>query len=317
MLVHLRVFVSSAANFESLVHLYDTSYGCRPAILEEWLYIFATTTTPPESYWQRWVAESDGRLVGTVSFGRDLNGARSGSFRMHLVVKPDGRSRVEGRRLNDHCLLKQEKDRGEGAPLYTTTRESHNHAIKFQETEGFQYYMRKELFLFDVESLGPTPFTSKLTQTKANTFVVKSLQELHMRLPDWKRRIYLLESELGVDVPGAGPFISWPFAEYCQRKCGGPEFNPDAIWITLQDEEWVGMTVLSLSLGEPAKAHPGLIGGRRESRQNGMATALKLETLVFANRSCKSIVQMGNQENNPMFQIYLDFGFRPIPTIEH
>ena len=234
---------------------------------------------------------------------------------MHLVVEPNGRSRGTGRRLYDHCLLQLEKDCVEGAHLYTTTRETHAHVIGFLEAEGFQCFMPEELSQLNLKSFDPTLFISKLIQTEANRIAVKSLRKLQVQFLDWKRRIYLLESELGVDIPGAGPYIPWQFAEHCQRKFSGPHFHPDAIWIALQDGECLSMTEFSLPLGEPKKAHTGQTGMRRKSRRKCIATDLKLEALDFAQRNHIRIVQTNNEENNRLFQINRPLGLNPFPPL--
>lgn len=56
---------------------------------------------------------------------------------------------------------------------------------------------------------------------------------------------------------------------------------------------------------------------RRTARRKGVATALKLKALLYAKERGLKVVQTDNEENNPMFQINLAFGFQPSPARLH
>ena len=58
----------------------------------------------------------------------------------------------------------------------------------------------------------------------------------------------------------------------------------------------------------------GLTGVRSQYRRVGLATALKCKSLEAAKHLGAKRVQTSNEENNPMYQLILQLGFRPRPA---
>ncbi len=52
----------------------------------------------------------------------------------------------------------------------------------------------------------------------------------------------------------------------------------------------------------------------RPYRRRGIATALKLRTIDYAQQHGARSITTGNEENNPMYQINLALGFQPKPA---
>lgn len=313
MTVTLREFNKTDADFEALVRLDNKFWKHRVSTVEDWRHAFASA--PRKSLWRQWMAEKDGCVVGTASQRKALNNACQGNFTVEVLVDPDARDCGAGKLLFDHCVKQLRKEHNEVSSLTCSAREDQPAAIRFLETEGFVPVMREELSQIEVSSFNPTPFQAKEDQCRRNGFEIHALSALKRRFPDWKKRVYSLENELEVDVPRANPFVPMPFDDYCRRKFEGPEFSAETVWIALEADEWLGMTELLLSKGDPSKAHTGMTGVRRQARRKGVATALKLRALAFAESSGVNTVQTDNEESNPMFQINLALGFKPIPAL--
>ena len=58
----------------------------------------------------------------------------------------------------------------------------------------------------------------------------------------------------------------------------------------------------------------GLTGVLRSHRRRGIATAVKLPTIDFARSVGARYISTDNEENNPMYQLNLKLGFRPMPA---
>ena len=46
----------------------------------------------------------------------------------------------------------------------------------------------------------------------------------------------------------------------------------------------------------------------------GIATALKLHAIRFAKKEGIELIETENEENNPMYQLNVQLGFRPLPA---
>ena len=60
--------------------------------------------------------------------------------------------------------------------------------------------------------------------------------------------------------------------------------------------------------------YTGLTGVLRSHRRRGVATALKVTALSFAKKRSVKFVKTDNEENNPMYDLNMQLGFKPQPA---
>jgi GNAT superfamily N-acetyltransferase len=101
---------------------------------------------------------------------------------------------------------------------------------------------------------------------------------------------------------------------YVKNVLENPGFMADAYWVALDGDEYVGMSNLWRNLSDPQKLNTGLTGVRRSHRRRGIATALKVRGIKFAQAHGKTAIETGNEEHNPMYQLNLQLGFQPKPA---
>ena len=195
----MNLTIRELDNSDALVLIYNRSYDDQRSTVEGWRHTFATI--PHAGQWQRWMAEADGRAGGWTSHRRDLNNARSGSFRLHLMVDPNARSRGVGRQLYNHCLVQLQQGHDNMPRLFFSTRENLASAIRFWKPNASCVSCGKSCLRLTWIPFDHTPFLPKARQTQADGIEVQPLSELQKRFPDWKERVYLQENKLKMTGP--------------------------------------------------------------------------------------------------------------------
>ena len=82
----------------------------------------------------------------------------------------------------------------------------------------------------------------------------------------------------------------------------------------LDSGDYVGITMLGLDLALPEKMHTWLTGVVRTHRRKGIATALKDKAIELAKSRGAKRIDTGNEENNPMYDLNMQLGFKPKPA---
>jgi GNAT superfamily N-acetyltransferase len=229
-----------------------------------------------------------------------------------VLVHPRAQRQGFGGTLYDF-LLEQLEPR-EPRLLVSFTREHYTDAIRFLENRGYKKIMRVpvsrlESATFDVES-----YAEKLERVANSGIVIKTMAQLREEDPNWKRKLYELEWELVQDVPTPDTLTKQPFEQFENRTLGSPNLLPDAWFVALDGDKYVGMSVLWRNLSTSKLLETGLTGVARSHRRRGIATAMKVHAIRYAQEYGNAAIVTDNEENNPMFQLNLQLGFKPQPA---
>lgn len=152
---------------------------------------------------------------------------------------------------------------------------------------------------------------SLLKQAEEKGFVFSSMADLaddgdaQMKLHD----LYLMTS---TDIPG----WSEPpptFEEFCHRVFRHSGYIPEAQFIVMKDNKWVGMTTL-LYNKETNSLYTSMTGVDRRFRGNGLAQILKMKTIQYAIEANISYMLTHNDsKNHAMIAINQKIGYQSQP----
>lgn len=268
----------------------------------------------PERYRRRVVVDEGDDIPAFGTMWESPGAHVPGKIELVITVHPDRRREGLATRLY-HSMLDR-LARRESAPvkLVSNTREGQKGALAMLGKYGFRQIFREPISTLDVAAFDPAPFEPIARRVREAGIAITTLAALSREDSGWERRYYDLQWEIRQDVPSPDPATRVPFDVWRRRELEGPGYLPEGVFVALDGKRWVGFSALRRRGRDARRLFQGFTGVARSHRRRGLATALKLETIAFARESAAATIQTGNAEENPMYQINLRLGFRPMPA---
>jgi ribosomal protein S18 acetylase RimI-like enzyme len=266
----------------------------------------------PHHLFRRYLLEREGEVVAYGSYGHIEWSFQPDRYYLWVGVHPGQQRKGYGSALWDY-LMTQLSER-QPAELVTFTRENRPQAIDFLQKRGFAVRMREQISRINPQTFELAPFSSKIAEVERSGIKVITLADIMQRDPEWRRHMYELEAEVEKDVLSIDEVTKSEFEVYEKQTLGMPNLLHEGWFVAMDGDEYVGLSVLWRDLVNEKRLGTGLTGVKRSHRRRGIATAMKAKALSFARGSGATIVDTGNEENNPMYQLNLQLGFQPLPA---
>ena len=261
---------------------------------------------------RRYLAEKDGLVVAAGSYGHTAWSYQPDKYFIYVAVNPEQQRQGIGSTFYDFI-------HGQLVPLRpqkltSHTREDRKWAMRFLEMRGYKPVMRVPVSRLESAAFDATRFAGKLQRVQESGITIKTLRQLAEEDPDWEHKVYELEWECVQDVPSPDPHTKRPFERFKEGTLKSPNLLPDAWFVAVDGDRYVGLSVLWRNLSTDKLLETGLTGVVRSHRRRGIATALKVHAIQYAHAHGQAAIVTDNEENNPMFQLNLQLGFKPQPA---
>jgi GNAT superfamily N-acetyltransferase len=308
--MRVRPFSYTDDAYREAVAIHNAIDPENPHAVADWKHW--DTNREPQHLFHRYVAERQGQVVAIGAYGHTPWSHQPDKFFVHLMVHPNVQNRGIGSAFYNY--INNRLTRLRPAKLVAHTRENRPQAIHFLETRGFRQVMREEMSRLDSARFDKTRFSEKVARVCASGIQIKTLAELMVEDPAWKQKTYDLEWECLQDVPSVDGFTRRSLETFEKQTLENPSLLPDAWFVAVDGDSYVGLSVLWRNLATDQVLQTGLTGVVPSHRRRGIATAMKVQAIQYAQAHGNAAIDTENEENNPMFQLNLALGFKPQPA---
>ena len=301
------------ADYPAVVAASNASYPDYPESVEEMRHR-DESFDHTRFFRQRIVAVEGDTLVGSVAFGHRPSRFHPDRYSFDLFVRPESRRRGHGTALYDVAIAALR----ERSALAATggVKESMTDGLAFFTKRGWAEVKRDWESRLRVAGFDFGRFASAGDRVAREGIRLTTFAEEERRDPDAERKAYEMIDEVRRDVPGTDAATDESFEDWRKHWILSPTFIPDATFIAIDGNgRWLGVSNLERQVTDPTFVWQGLTGVRRDARGRGVAMALKLRTVEYAQRlGVDHIKTWNDQRNRPMLAINEAMGFEKQPA---
>ncbi len=258
---------------------------------------------------RRYLAEIDGQVLGYALIFHIPWLHEPRRFWAAIRVAPARQRQGLGGRLYRHVI--EELQWLDAVTVRIMAHELQPSLAAYVERLGFQELFRSWPFVLDTRDFDLQRFQAAAERAAGCGITITTLAKERERGADWLPRLHDLHAAITREIPLPGhahpaPGLAW-FEHYA---CGMPVSLPDGYFIAVDGERYVGESCLHRREAAPGELSHKTTGVLSEYRGYGIAMALKLHTIAYAQRHGYTRIWTGVESNNPsMLAINAKLGF--------
>ena len=307
----IRPFDDTDRDYDASVAILNAIWPDEPTSVEGMRY--SNRTRSGRHFFQRLMAELGGKIVATAIYREPEWANEPGMYGVQIRVLPEYQRRGIGTTIYDHIVERLNELERKPLSLVSDSREDQPHATKFLTDRGFEQKQRQQVSRLDVASFDAAPFAGLVARFEESDITVKTFEEYEAEDPDARRKAHEKYVEFFEDVPIFVDRMEFTYDVF-ERELNAPNRLPGAILLAFDGDEIVAATSLWKRLADPGSLGTGLTAVARTHRRRGIAAALKVRSIEFARDIGTRVIQTDNEENNPMYDLNVRLGFKPVPA---
>ena len=245
-------------------------------------------------YFRRQYVVENERTRQIIAFGAVEQTAYLPKYRLVLLSDPEWLKRGAGSLLLDRLM----SDLVEAKAITVSCRQyaSENVVLELLESRGFEEVSRVLDLRLNVGDTDVSTFLPVLKRIEEQGITITTFAEERERDPRCVEKLYELTTLLRQDDPARGPLAP---PAYNTREAllwlEMPYVLPEAYFIARRGDEYVGVADVNLFEAVPFGLTQGFTGVKREYRSHGLATALKINEIFYAQSHGYKIIQTFNK----------------------
>jgi GNAT superfamily N-acetyltransferase len=250
-----------------------------------------------------------GEIVGLASIGHIAWMFNPRRFQGTIIVDKDHQNKGVGQYLYEN-LTRFLSDLN-ASETWAFGKEDMPITLSFLAKRGF-----KEIFRTWESWLNPTKVNTSQYSAYSDKVAeagveISSLARELRDDPECHAKLYALNMALMADVPLPEPFTPLPYEQWLAFDMKDPGLIPEAYAIAKHGTQYVGLSTVRHLDKEPRGLYQQLTGVRREYRGKGIAFAMKLKVIEYAQKNKYEKIKTENATTNaPMYGINMKLGFK-------
>jgi RNA polymerase sigma factor (sigma-70 family) len=254
------------------------------------------------------VENAEGKQI--IAYGAVEQTVYLPKYRLLLLTDPQWLKRGVGDLLLDR--LKEDLREAQAITVSCRQYASETELVKLLESHGFAVRSRFLDLRLDVSNADVSPLPALVRRLADEGISISTFAEERARDPRSVEKLYELETVLRQDDPSRSQLAPPAYnAREALMWLEMPYVIPDAYFIGKHGDQYIGVSDVSLLEAMPGGLTQGFTGVRREYRRRGLATALKLHGIVYAQANDYRIIQTFNRPQQTAIRALNDkLGFK-------
>ncbi|MBN2305056.1 MAG: GNAT family N-acetyltransferase [Anaerolineae bacterium] len=304
-------FTYSDDDYRTAIAINAAVFNEPPDALEEWKH--DDQTRNPEYPFFYNLVRRDGTVIAYIETFQNQYAYHPQKYECRMFVHPD-HDAPDVRPAVLAYVLDQLRDKDLIA-LKSGMLDDKPEAMRFFDEHGFKRVAEEKISKLDVTRFDSARYEPVLARVREGGIEIVTLRDLQQRDSGWQRKLYDLDITVNRDIPTTGEKHYPEFEDWCARWLEDPNCDLDGWFIALDDGHYVAQSRGSINAeSEPVQFTTGVTTTRREYRRRGIATALKVHIIRYAQARGVQEIFTTNDSTNPMYQLNLSLGFEPQPS---
>ncbi|MEM7029775.1 MAG: GNAT family N-acetyltransferase [Chloroflexota bacterium] len=313
MTIKIRPFEATDAEYEAIVAINNAVYPDKPDSAASIKY--RDQNRDPKYLRQHFVVENDqAQIIAEATCWEDSESYVPGKYSIGFCVHPHYADQGIEASFYDYLLSYLRTQTPEPTILETYLQEDEVVQLKLFKAQEYKVAQRDPTSEIDLTETNHDHLTGTLNKMLTSGINIHTLTDMMTHDPDWQLHCYQIANAIEADIPSPDPFTPEPFEEFV-KIFDHPNFLADATFFALDQDQWVGMSNLWRNPILTDRCKVGLTGVLPSHRRRGIATALKLNTFHYARQNGIRYIHTENEENNPMYALNMQLGFKPKPAL--
>ncbi|HMA34761.1 MAG TPA: GNAT family N-acetyltransferase [Chloroflexia bacterium] len=255
----------------------------------------ADATRDARCRFARWVALQAGRVAGFGEYDQAAHRYHPQKFWIDVYVHPDCQHQGIGGALYDRVVAGlQAFD-----PLSARcgVREDLAPSLRFLEHRGWQEAARIWESVLDLATCDPAPLAGGAERAAAAGITITTYPALAGD-PQCDQKLYELVWEIRQDLPDLDAPTKEAYDYFVAQRLQHADMVPDAFFIATDQDRYVGYIYHHRDEADPEQLHIAQLGVARAYRSRGIARALKMHGVAFAQAHGYRRLHTTNESGN-------------------